>query len=80
VSKKRKSKQPAIKRPVLTERERQVLTGVVAGKTNAEIGSELALSYESIKTYINRLRVKLGVRTKVDIAVFAVQHSLLEAA
>ena len=47
--------------PVLTERERQVLTGMSAGKSNAQIGRDLYLSEDTIKTHARRLFRKLEV-------------------
>lgn len=64
----------------LTERELDVLRGIADGLTNAQIGQRLDVSYETVKSYINRLRTKLGVRTKTAIAVYAVKHKLLGAA
>jgi DNA-binding NarL/FixJ family response regulator len=68
------------KAPQLTERELDVLRGIADGLTNAQIGQRIDVSYETVKTYINRLRTKLGVRTKTAIAVYAVKHKLLGAA
>jgi DNA-binding NarL/FixJ family response regulator len=47
--------------PALTERERQVLTGMSAGKSNAQIGRDLYLSEDTIKTHARRLFRKLEV-------------------
>jgi DNA-binding NarL/FixJ family response regulator len=46
--------------PVLTERELQVLTGMGRGRSNAEIGRELFLSEDTVKTHARRLFRKLG--------------------
>lgn len=75
VMKKPKTKSP--EHPPLSERETSVLRLTVAGKTNAEIGEELGIGYETVKSYVNRLRTKLGVRTKTALAVFAVQNQLV---
>lgn len=64
--------------PKLSERELSVLRGVVAGQTNSAIGNTLGLSYETIKTYVTRLRTKLGVPTKTALGVYAVKHQLVE--
>jgi DNA-binding NarL/FixJ family response regulator len=45
----------------LTERELQVLRGMSQGKSNAEIGRELYLSEDTVKTHARRLFRKLGV-------------------
>lgn len=63
----------------LSDREIQVLHGVVSGQTNGEIGHALGLSYETIKTYVARLRTKLGVPTKTALGVYAVRHNLVKA-
>jgi DNA-binding NarL/FixJ family response regulator len=47
--------------PALTERERQVLTGMSTGKSNAQIGRDLYLSEDTIKTHARRLFRKLEV-------------------
>lgn len=53
--------QPAVR---LTEREMQVLWGMSGGKTNSEIGRELYLSEDTIKTHARRLYRKLGVNDR----------------
>lgn len=45
----------------LTEREVEVLHGMAAGKTNGDIGNELFLSEDTVKTHARRLFKKLGV-------------------
>jgi DNA-binding NarL/FixJ family response regulator len=47
--------------PILTERERQVLSGMACGKSNAQIGRDLYLSEDTIKTHARRLFRKLVV-------------------
>jgi DNA-binding NarL/FixJ family response regulator len=47
--------------PVLTEREQQVLSGMANGKSNAQIGRDLYLSEDTIKTHARRLFRKLEV-------------------
>ena len=50
--------------PALTEREMQVLTGMSRGRSNAEIGKELFLSEDTVKTHARRLFRKLGARDR----------------
>jgi DNA-binding NarL/FixJ family response regulator len=47
--------------PQLTERERQVLSGMACGKSNAQIGRDLYLSEDTIKTHARRLFRKMEV-------------------
>ena len=48
----------------LTERELQVLLGMADGKSNAEIGRELFVSEDTVKTHARRLFRKLGARDR----------------
>ncbi|HET6214709.1 MAG TPA: response regulator transcription factor [Micromonosporaceae bacterium] len=52
------------RRPVLTERELQVLRAMADGKSNAEIGRELYVSEDTVKTHARRLFRKLGARDR----------------
>ncbi|GAB2924699.1 hypothetical protein GCM10027280_09840 [Micromonospora polyrhachis] len=55
---------PAARHLVLTEREMQVLLGMADGKSNAEIGRELYVSEDTVKTHARRLFRKLGARDR----------------
>jgi DNA-binding NarL/FixJ family response regulator len=52
------------RRVALTERELQVLRGMCEGKSNGEIGRELYLSEDTVKTHARRLFRKLGVNDR----------------
>jgi DNA-binding NarL/FixJ family response regulator len=52
------------RRPALTERELQVLRGMADGKSNAEIGRDLFVSEDTVKTHARRLFRKLGARDR----------------
>jgi DNA-binding NarL/FixJ family response regulator len=52
------------RRVVLTERELQVLRGMADGKSNAEIGRDLFVSEDTVKTHARRLFRKLGARDR----------------
>ncbi len=53
-----------LRTPALTERELQVLRGMSDGKSNAEIGRELYVSEDTVKTHARRLFRKLGARDR----------------
>ena len=55
----------------LTEREEDVLLAVARGRTNAEIGAELYISLSTVKFHIASLMTKLGVRNRVELAIWA---------
>jgi DNA-binding NarL/FixJ family response regulator len=52
--------------PTLTERELQVLRGMARGRSNAEIGKELYLSEDTVKTHARRLFRKLGAADRAQ--------------
>jgi DNA-binding NarL/FixJ family response regulator len=55
----------------LTEREEQVLVTVARGRTNAEIADELYISLSTVKAHVASLMTKLGVRNRVELAMWA---------
>jgi DNA-binding NarL/FixJ family response regulator len=55
---------PGRGRAPLTERELQVLRGMADGKSNAEIGRDLYVSEDTVKTHARRLFRKLGARDR----------------
>ena len=55
----------------LTGREEEVLLTVASGRTNAEIADELYISVSTVKTHLASLMSKLGVRNRVEIAIWA---------
>ncbi|MFC5338414.1 response regulator [Leucobacter denitrificans] len=60
----------------LTERERDVLSLIAAGKNNSEISAELFLSESTVKTHVGRILSKLQLRDRVHAVIFAKQHGL----
>ncbi|MEV4362024.1 response regulator [Nonomuraea sp. NPDC004186] len=62
---------PAQPREALTTREEEILATVARGRTNNEIADELHISLSTVKSHIASLMLKLGVRNRVEIAMWA---------
>lgn len=69
--------QPVIPGEDLTERERDVLKLMVAGKSNAQIAEELIISPSTVKYHIGNLYSKLGVDSRVAAVSLAIQRQLV---
>lgn len=63
--------------PVLTEREHQVLDGMSRGLSNAEIGRELYLSEDTVKTHARRLFRKLGAADRAQAVALGFRWGFL---
>ena len=61
----------------LTERELQVLTGMSQGKSNGQIGRDLYLSEDTIKTHARRLFRKLGVNDRAQAVALGFRRGLV---
>ncbi|MEU0515620.1 helix-turn-helix transcriptional regulator, partial [Amycolatopsis sp. NPDC006125] len=56
---------------LLTLREYQVLAGMALGMTNEEIGADLYISVDTVKTHARRLFRKLDVKNRTQAAMAA---------
>lgn len=62
----------------LTPREQQVLRMVVAGHSNKEIAQQWTVSEETIKHHLTRMFDKVGAANRVELAMLATRHGLLD--
>ncbi|MEV0386246.1 response regulator transcription factor [Nonomuraea sp. NPDC050643] len=61
----------------LTERERDVVAAIVRGMSNEEIAAALFLSRATVKTYLSRLFLKLGVRDRTQLVILAYESGFV---
>ncbi|MEU6999173.1 response regulator transcription factor [Nonomuraea sp. NPDC046570] len=61
----------------VTEREREVLTLVARGLSNAELAAHLHLSLATVKTHIGRLLAKLGARDRAQLVIAAYESGVV---
>ncbi len=60
----------------LTPRELEVISAVVAGYANKEIAQHFKISEDTVKHHLSNIFDKLGVSTRLELALFAVNQSL----
>lgn len=58
----------------LTEREREILQHLSSGKSNKAIAQALSISHDTVKLHVRHILSKLGLNSRVEAAVFAVEH------
>ena len=66
-------------RVTFTDREREVLEMLVAGRSNKEIGAALGLEERTVKAHVAKLMRKVGVQNRIALSVHAITHSLVTA-
>lgn len=62
----------------LTPREKEVISAAVAGYTNKEIAKQLSIREQTVKHHLTNIFDKIGVFNRLELALFALHHELIE--
>ena len=65
---------------LLTPRELEIISAVVEGASNKEIGEHLGLSTQTVKNHMSSIFDKVGVSSRLELALLAVHHHLVDRA
>jgi two-component system nitrate/nitrite response regulator NarL len=60
----------------LTRRELDIITKIVSGRSNKEVGEEFSISERTVKHHLTNIFGKVGVTSRLQLALFAVNHHL----
>jgi two-component system, NarL family, response regulator LiaR len=74
----RKSPEDELTEP-LTEREKDVLRLLGQGMSNKEIGTTLFITERTARTYVSNILGKLGLASRTQAALYAVEHKMVDA-
>jgi DNA-binding NarL/FixJ family response regulator len=61
----------------LTPRQLVIVANVVAGRSNKEIAQKLSISEETVKHHLTNIFDKLGVSTRLELALLATHYGLI---
>jgi two-component system, NarL family, nitrate/nitrite response regulator NarL len=67
-------------RSQLTHRELELVSAIVEGASNKDISRQLNLSEQTVKNHLSSVFDKVGVSNRLELALFAMHHRLLERA
>ncbi len=63
----------------LSKRETEIIRCVATGLRNAEVAGKLSIGESTVKTHLNNIFHKIGVRDRVELALYAYRVGLLDA-
>ncbi len=63
----------------LTRRQLEVVSAVTLGETNKEVAQHFSISEETVKRHLSSIFDKLGVFSRLELAIFALNHGLIDS-
>jgi DNA-binding NarL/FixJ family response regulator len=63
----------------LSDRETEIVRCIASGMRNAEVAKRLSIGESTVKTHLNNIFQKLGIRDRVELALYAHRSGLAEA-
>jgi len=67
-------------KPLLSDREKEIVQLVAQGFRNREIGEKLFISEQTVKNHLHNIFDKLGVSDRLELALYAIHHRITEPA
>jgi len=71
---------PRREKPLLSDREKEIVQLVAQGYRNKEIGEKLFISEQTVKNHLHNIFDKLGVSDRLELALYAIHKNLQAAA
>ncbi|NDQ55820.1 MAG: response regulator transcription factor [Acidipila sp.] len=69
---------PRRDKPLLSDREKEIVQLVAQGFRNREIGEKLFISEQTVKNHLHNIFDKLGVSDRLELALYAIHHRIAE--
>jgi DNA-binding NarL/FixJ family response regulator len=69
---------PLREKPLLSDREKEIVQLVAQGYRNKEIGEKLFISEQTVKNHLHNIFDKLGVSDRLELALYAIHHRLID--
>jgi DNA-binding NarL/FixJ family response regulator len=69
---------PRREKPLLSDREKEIVQLVAQGFRNREIGEKLFISEQTVKNHLHNIFDKLGVSDRLELALYAIHHRVIE--
>lgn len=62
----------------LTRRQLEIVSAIALGESNKEVAQHFSISQETVKRHLSSIFDKLGVFSRLELAIFALNHGLLD--